>query len=152
MVSRISFHEQLINLEKASNQLKSKLLHDKLKYDNYSYRDLEKDILLILNEYKIHKSIARSASNLGISRTVAVRWYIEGQRGNPNFKLLSSGIQNINNRGNRTDYEIVGKEYEIVNSNGSWIYNALVDGEKISVISSDLDHLKERIMEKNLPL
>lgn len=151
-MSTISFYEQLINLEKASNQLKSKLLHEQLKYGNYSYKNLEKEILLILNEYKINRSITKSASNLGISRTVAIKWYIEGQKGNSNFRLLSSGIMNINNRGNVVKDEVAGKDYELVNSDGSWIYSTFVEGEKISIISSDLEHLKERIIEKNLPL
>lgn len=151
-MSTISFYEQLINLEKASNQLKSKLLHEQLKYGNYSYKNLEKEILLILNEYKINGSITKSASNLGLSRTVAIKWYIEGQKGNSKFKLLSSGIKNINNRGNMVKDEVAVKDYELVNSDGSWIYSTFVEGEKISIISSDLEHLKERIIEKNLPL
>lgn len=153
-MNKISVHERLAILEKRNNRLKSLLLHDQLKYGSYSYKYLEDKILLILNEYKINKSITLSAFNVGINPGLAIRWFVEGQKGNPNFKILYSGIKRINN----PDYceekvdVIGGSDYEIECIDGSWVYTACVDGKNVSIISSDLEHLKERISSKNLPL
>ena len=149
----VSVHERLAILEKRNNRLKSLLLHDQLKYGSYSYRHLEDKILLILNEYKINKSITLSAFNSGISPSLAIKWFVEGQNGNPNFKILYSGIKRINS----PDYceekidVIENNDYEIESINGSWVYTTYVDGKKVSIISSDLKHLKEKVYSKNLP-
>lgn len=154
MVNNISVHERLVILEKRNNRLKSLLLHDQLKYGSYSYRHLEDKILLILKEYKINKSITLSACNCGINPSLAIKWFVEGQKGNPNFKILYSGIRRINNG----DYceeqvDVIGdSDYEIEHVSDSWVYTTYVDGKKVSIISSDLDNLKERVSSKNLPL
>lgn len=151
-MNKISVHERLLLLEKRNNKLKYLLLHDKLKYGNYSYKPLEDKILLILNEYKINKSIALSAFNCGINPRLAVKWFAEGQKGNPNFKIFYSGIKRVNNWSAPVDEIVCEKNYEIENIGESWVYTTYVDGEKISIISSDLNHLKEKVLNGNLPL
>ena len=150
----LSVHERLAILEKRNNRLKSLLLHDQLKYGSYSYRHLEDKILLILNEYKINRSIALAAFNCGISPGLAIKWFVEGQKGNPNFKILYSGIKRINSPDDcEQDDDVTGdRDYEIECIGGSWVYTTYVDGKKVSVISSDLEHLKEKVSDKNLPL
>ena len=46
---------------------------------------------------------------------------------------------------------IENNDYEIESINGSWVYTTYVDGKKVSIISSDLKHLKEKVSSKNLP-
>ena len=153
MVNNISFYTRLSNLEKRNNGLKSLLLHDKLKHGSYSYKHLEDKILLILNEYKINKSITLAAFNSGFNPNLVLKWFVEGQKGNPNFEIFYDGIKRINNlKDNTEDLEITDNDYEIEYVGGSWVYTTYVDGEKISVISSDLNHLKEKVSDKNLPV
>ena len=153
-MNKISVHERLLRLEKRNNKLKYLLLHDQLKYGSYSYKHLEDKILLILNEYKVNKSIALAAFNNGINPNLAVKWFVEGQRGNPNFEIFYSGIKRINNwNRDEKDLKIVDeKDYEIEHIGNSWIYKTYVDGKKLSVISSDLNHLEEKVLSKGLPL
>ena len=150
----VSVHERLVILEKRNNRLKSLLLHDQLKYGSYSYKHLEDKILLILNEYKINRSITLSAFNSGINPGLAIKWFVEGQKGNPNFKILYSGIKRINNLEDCEENVDVSDDgnYEIECIDGSWVYTTNVDGKKVSIISSDFDHLKEKVSDKNLPL
>ncbi|MGX8693867.1 MAG: hypothetical protein ACSW71_03060 [Methanobrevibacter sp.] len=149
----ISVHERLATLEKRNNRLKSLLLHDQLKYGSYSYKHLEDKILLILKGYKINRSIALAAFNSGINPGLAIKWFVEGQKGNPNFKILYSGIKRINNLDDcEENVDVIGEDYEIECIDGSWVYTTYVDSKKVSLISSDLDHLKEKVSDKNLPL
>lgn len=168
-MNKISFYNRLSNLEKRNNGLKSLLLHDQLKHDNYSYKHLENKILLILNEYKINRSLTMSAFNKGINPDLALKWFVEGQKGNPNFEIFYQGIKRINSfesygknlEGIDEGYEIEsdGKDlkaahsnYEIEYTGGSWVYRTCLDGNRISIISSDLKHLKEKVSNRNLPL
>ena len=151
---KISVHERLNSLEKRNNRLKSLLLHEQLKYGNYSYRHLEDKLLLILNEYKNNKSLIKSAKIAGINYDLAIKWFVEGQKGNPNFKILYSGIKRFNKFEfveEKIDVDLE-KDYNIEHIGNSWVYTTDVEGNKLSIISSDLDHLKEKILNKNLPL
>ena len=118
------------------------MLHDQLKYGSYSYKRLEEKMLLILNEYKINKSITLSAFSSGINPSLAIKWFIEGQKGNPNFKILYFGIKRINNR----DYceenadVIEDNDYELECVSGSWVYTTYADGKKVSIISVTFSH------------
>ena len=169
MVNKISFYNRLSNLEKRNNGLKSLLLHDQLKHDNYSYKHLENKILLILNEYKINKSLTMSAFNNGINPNLALKWFVEGQKGNPNFEIFYQGIKRINSFGfdgkdlesidegheiesDGKDLKVANPDYEIEYVGGSWVYRTYTDGNRISIISSDLKHLKEKVSNRNLPL
>ena len=140
--------------------LKSKLLHEQLKCGNYSYKFFDGKLSLVLQEYKIHKSITKAAIKIGLNPNVVMKWFIEGQKGNPNFEVFYLGVARINNLNSEKvvlaeneDSEIVGKkDYTLESIGGSWVYTTFVDDEKVSIISSDLNHLKEKISNKNLPL
>lgn len=168
-MNKISFYNRLSNLEKRNNGLKSLLLHDQLKHDNYSYKHLENKILLILNEYKINKSLTMAAFNNGINPNLALKWFVEGQKGNSNFEIFYQGIKRINSFGfdwgdleniddgheiesDRKDLKAANPNYEIEYIGGSWVYRSYIDGNRISIISSDLKHLKEKVSKRNLPL
>ena len=147
----MSFYTRLNNLEKANNNLKSRLLHEQLKCGNYSFKNLEKELSLVLDAYNVHKSIVLAASSVGIDGEIALKWFFEGLRGNilfKNFYLAVSG----KGRDAKQVEDIEAPEYEIRSVGDAWIYTAFVDGEKVSVISSDLDSLNERVKRKNLPL
>ena len=157
------------NLERKNLNLRLKLTHDQLKHDNYSYKHLENKILLILNEYKINKSLTMSAFNNGINPNLALKWFVEGQKGNPNFEIFYQGIKRINSFGfdgkdlesidetheiesDGKDLEVTIPDYEIEYIGGSWVYRTYIDGNRISIISSDLKHLKEKVSNRNLPI
>ena len=154
MVNIISFYNRLSNLEKRNNGLKSLLLHDQLKHGSYSYKHLQDKILLILNEYKVNKSLTMSAFNSGVNPSLVLKWFVEGQKGNPNFEIFYNGIKRINGfEPVEEDLELVeDKDYEIEYVGGSWIYKTYVDGEKVAIISSDLKHLKEKVSNMDLPI
>ena len=105
---------------------------------------------LVLQEYKIHKSITKAAIKIGLNPNVVMKWFIEGQKGNPNFEVFYLGVARINNLNSEKvvlaeneDSEIVGKkDYTLESIGGSWVYTTFVDDEKVSIISSDLNHLK----------
>ena len=153
MVNKISFYTRVSNLEKRNNRLKSLLLHEQLKHGSYSYKHLESKILLILNEYKSNKSLTIAAFNNGVNPGLILKWFVEGQKGNPNFEIFYDGIKRINSLEYGEEVsEIVEDDYEIEYVGGSWIYRTVVGGEKISIISSDLKHLKEKVSNRNLPI
>ena len=128
MVNKISFYNRLSDLEKRNNGLKSLLLHDQLKHDNYSYKHLENKILLILNEYKINRSLTVSAFNSGINPNLVLKWFVEGQKGNPNFEIFYKGIKRINSFGfdeeeledTNNNYEIESDEEELEDTNNDY--------------------------------
>ena len=140
-------------MERANNSLKSKLLHEQLKHSSYRFIHLKKEMMLVLNEHNIHKSLAKAAFNVGVDLRLVMKWFIEGQKGNPDFKNFYLTIMKSNGLNFDLDYDktLEIPEYEIKSVDGSWIYTASVDGEKVSVISSDYEQLKMRISEKNLP-
>ena len=109
--------------------------------------------MLVLKEYNIHKSIVKAACNAGVDINSVIKWFIEGQRGNPHFRNFYLAIMKDN--GLNFDLDSYKKpeipQHNIRSVEGAWIYTANVDGEKVSIISSDYELLKKRIFEKNLP-
>ena len=148
----------LANLQKRNNVLKSKLLHDRLKYGTYQFNALKKELLMVLNAYKLHKSLIKAAKTVGIDEYLAIEWFIEGQLGNPKFRGFYLGINRMNGFKPQTHYDIITdveeikKEFDISQIGNSWIYTTYVDGEKISIISGDLDQLRQKVKSRNLPL
>ena len=132
-------------MERANNSLKSKLLHEQLRHSTYRFIHLEKEMLLVLNEYNIHKSIFKAAFNVGVDLKLVIKWFIEGQKGNPDFKNFYLTIMKSNGINFDLDYHKTPEipDYEIKSVDGSWIYTASIDGEKVSVISSDYEQLKQ---------
>lgn len=156
-------NEILNNLEKRNNFLKSKLLHEQLKYGNYNFKYFNKHSQLILNDYVHTKSLFKSSLNLGINYHDVCNWFVQGQLGNPTFKEFYRVISNINNINNLNDdsnepvEEIpvenpIEGEYEISPYGDGWSYKTFKNGEKIFLISSDLDKLKDKVRSKHLPL
>ena len=149
----MSFYERLNDLESANDSLKSKLVHEQLKCSNYSYIHLKKQIRMVLNEYQKHKSILKAASETGVDLKLVIKWFIEGQKGNPHFRNFYLAI--MKNRGFDFDWESCGplevKDYNIESVGNSWIYATDVGGERISIVSSDYERLKERVRERGLP-
>ena len=153
---------KLNNLEKKSNSLKSRLLHEQLRYDNYSFTYFHKYSKLILDEYKQHKSLFKSSSNLGIDYENVLEWYFQGQLGNSVFADFYNDINRINqfevhvkdekDIKTATPEERIDGEYEISQYGDGWSYKTFIDGEKVFLISGNLDKLKDKVKSKRLPL
>lgn len=155
----------LKNLQKRNNSLKSRLIHEQLKCGSYPFKNFKRESLKILKEYKHQKSIFKAASNLGINYNLAVKWFIQGQLGNPQFRDFYSGVYRINNSDADVSFnqhgvteeiapqvnELEG-DYKISQYGDGWSYTTYVDGEKIFIISDELDTLKKKIIDKHLPL
>ena len=155
----------LKNLQKRNNSLKSRLLHEQLKCGSYSFKNFKRESLKLLEEYKHHESIFKAASNAGINYNIAIKWFIQGQLGNPQFRDFYLGIYRINNSKEDVSFEppaitpeVVPQldetdgDYKISQYGTGWSYTAYVGGEKIFIISDELDTLKKKIHDRNLPL
>jgi hypothetical protein len=62
----------LNSLQERNNNLKSKLLHEQLKYGNYKFKNFKNDSLLVLDAYRKHKSIFKAASAVGVERNLVL--------------------------------------------------------------------------------
>lgn len=171
LITKIILMSALCNLQKRNNVLKSKLLHEKLKYGNYQFNTYKKELLLVFNAYKTHKSLIKAADSVGVDKNVAIGWFIQGFSANPQFRGFYLGINHINRSKPRTvspqprevispeskeiissESKEVAKNYTISEFLNSCTYTTVVDGEKISIISRDLDTLKQLVRSKNLPI
>lgn len=154
----------LNNLQNRNNILKSKLVHEQLKYDNYSFNSFQREMSQLLNEYYKHKSIFKAAYILDLDLNMVMKWYIQGQRGNLQFKSFYLRINHINNL-RSADEEVSSadevdsslddefcEDYVISRYGDGWSYTCYVDGEKVFLISGDLDNLKSKVKSQNLPL
>lgn len=154
----------LNSLQKRNGLLKSILLREQLKYGNYSFGYFEKYSKLILNDYKQTGSLLKSALNVGIGQFDALNWYVQGQIGNELFRQFSLEIDRINNIEvpkekivEEATQEIFNEtppdgDYTISRYGDGWGYKTFKNGEKIFLISSDLDKLKDKVRSKHLPL
>lgn len=155
----------LNNLQQRNNSLKSILIHEQIKYDNYSFDYFQK-YSSILREYRKHKSLYKSSLIVGINYEDVMNWYIQGQLNNPIFKEFSTSINKINegnvekdnsNNENEECHQILNKDigegtYKISQYGDGWSYKTFIDGEKIFIISNDLENLKKKVKSKHLPL
>ncbi len=153
----------LDNLEKRNCVLKSQLIHEQLKYGNYSSQYFKRYGLTVLNEYKTHGSFFKAASIIGIPQRVIMTWYIQGQRGDPEFRNFYLAIEDINRQNQKDDgaendisdvkmdFKQDG-EYIISEYGDGWSYKTYIDGEKIFIISNELETLKMKVRNKRLPL
>lgn len=149
----------LKNLQKRNDSLKSILLHEQLKCGRYSFKNFKRQSSRLIGEYKYHKSLFKAASNVGINYKTAIKWFIQGQLGNPQFSDFSRAISRLNNEVSiespDTDEKAAPKidgGYKISEYGDGWSYTTYVDGEKIFIISNELDSLKRKIIDRNLPL
>ena len=154
MMSEDAFY----NLEMRINSLKSKLRHEQLKYGIYSFNKFKKELLLVIDAYKTHKSIFKAASSVGVDKNIAMKWFIQGMNGDSKFRDFYLAINEINGFKPKSQQDILSevdeikKAYDILKFEDAWVYISHVDGEKVSIISSDLDNLRQKVKARGLPL
>ena len=134
-----------------NNRLKSRLRYFQLK--NNTFKSNRSRLLMknILKEYRTTKSLVVSAKNLGLDKSIPIKYYIGGQMGIPEFRKFYLEINRINEKDLTSETEVI-KEYKLKKYENSWIYTVFIDGTKISLISSDYDRMIEKIRNKRLPL
>ncbi|WP_458454695.1 hypothetical protein [Methanobrevibacter sp.] len=155
--------EDVLNsLQKKNNSLKSKLLKTQLKYGNFSLQYYEKYSGLVLEEYRHEKSLFKSALKFNIDPKEVLNWYSQGQLGNPRFQKFYREINKINSISSQNTQipenaktskpETMDGEYMISQYGDGWSYKTFVDGEKIFIISDELESLKQKVKSRHLPL
>ena len=100
--------------------------------------------------YEKDKSLIRACLNNDLNTSNVINAYVQGSLGNPGFREFYMAINRINN----PDFEVKtepANEYTLENEGFSWIYTTVIDGEKISLISSDYERLSKKIKDRNLP-
>lgn len=154
----------LNSLQIRNDSLKSKLFHEQLKSDNFSFKYHNKYINLILNEYKKNKSLVKSAQTIGIDYEIVFKWYVQGQRGNLNYRGFYLAIRDMNDsiedaieeietpQVEQIDNGFDDGEYLISQYGDGWSYKTYIDGEKIFIISNELETLKKKVKDKRLPI
>ena len=156
----------LNNLQQRNNSLKSKLLHEQIKCDNYSFEYFQKYSSIMLDEYRKHGSFYNASANMGIDYDTVINWYVQGKMGNPVFSEFSKSIDNVNELLNRQDNsndcdvepQDASKDkhfegdYNISQYGDGWSYKTFIEGEKIFIISDDLNALKDKVRTRHLPL
>ena len=141
----------LNNLEKRNNSLKSKLFHKQLKYDNFTSDHNKKYMLLVLNDYKKYNSLYKAALNNNIDFNLVLRWFVQGQLGNPQYRGFYLAILKNNSKLESCENENA-ENYVISPYGDGWSYKTFINGEKIFIIANELDDLKKKVKAKNLPL
>lgn len=148
------------SLQKRKNSLKFKLIHSQLKHGTYSFDNSRKYILTVLNQYSKYGSFFKASSNVGLTQNEIMNWYIQGQLGNPKFRGFFLAINEIN----KSNAEIEGEsskrdtnfnhddKYIISEYGDGWSYKAFVGGETVFIISNNLENLKRKVKDRNLPL
>ena len=150
------------SLQKRKNSLKFKLMHSKLKHGTYSFDNSRNDVLKVLNHYKKYGSFFKVSSIVGLTQNEIMNWYIQGLFDNPKFRGFSLVINEINKRNaGKIDDEPVREsetnfnqddEYIISEYGDGWSYKTYVDGEKVFIISNDLENLKRKVKDRHLPI
>ena len=95
-----------------NNRLKSRLIYFQLK--NNTFKSNRSRLLMknILKEYKTTKSLVVSAKNLGLDKSIPIKYYIGGQMGNPEFRKFYLEINRINEKDLTSETEVI-KEYKL---------------------------------------
>ncbi len=146
----------LNNLQKRNDLLRLKLIHEQLKFQNYSFHFIKKYSLLLINEYKKHNSLFKSSLNVGLDYNVVLNWYVQGLLGNSTFRQFFLAITDIGILDD-SESEIKSEgetewEYMISQYGDGWSYKTFINGEKIFIIANELDDLKRKVKLKHLPL
>lgn len=157
----------LNSLQIRNNSLKSKLFHEQLKLGQYSFEFHRKYMGLILNEYKKTGSLVKSSEIVGIDYEIVFKWYFQGLSENPNYRnfyLTVRGIGDLSTESSpiETNVETLESspisnaledgEYVISKYGDGWSYKTYVDGEKIFIISNELETLEKKVKDKRLPI
>ena len=151
------------NLQNRNNNLKSKLLHEQLRYGSYPFNSYRREMSRVLNVYHRYNSIFKAASALGLNKSMVMNWYVQGQMGNLKYRSFYLRVNHINNLKNSADEipaENTVEKADVETPDGfrispygdGWSYTTYVDGEKIFIISGDLENLKSKIRSRSLPL
>lgn len=156
------------SLQIRTNSLKSKLFHEQLKLGQFSFKFQRKYMYLILNEYKKTNSLVKSAEIVGIDYELVFKWYFQGLCDNLYYKDFYLAVQEIGNFSTKSStfktgtdetiesapiYNTIGEEEYIVSRYGDgWSYKTYVDGEKIFIISNEIETLKKKVKDKRLPI
>ena len=146
----------LNNLQKRNDLLRLKLIHEQLKFQNYSFHFIKKYSLLLINEYKKHNSLFKSSLNVGLDYNVVLNWYVQGLLGNSPFRQFFLAINDIGILDD-SESEIKSEgetewEYMISQYGDGWSYKTYIGGEMIFIIANELDDLKRKVKLKHLPL
>lgn len=144
------FKNQVHDLTRKNNRLKSKLRHAQLKNNVFKPNHSKSELDLVLKYYEKDKSLIRACLNNDLNTSNVINAYVQGSLGNPGFREFYMAINRINN----PDFEVKtepANEYTLENEGFSWIYTTVIDGEKISLISSDYERLSKKIKDRNLP-
>ena len=147
--------DALASLQMRNNVLKSKLLHEMLRHGNFYFNTFRKEQLLVLHAYKTHKSLFKAADSAGVDKSLPIKWFVQGLFGNPQFRGFYLAISRMNGYGPQIEVpevEEIVKNYSISEFDNAWTYTTEIDGEKISLISGDLDNLRELARSKDLPI
>lgn len=154
-------YDALESLEKRNNFLKSLLLHEQLKCGVVPLNYLEKYFLNIISEYKVCGSLLKSADIVGINPKLVMDWYVQGQLKNPIFRGFYLAVANSNDSPENDDAssadeniveDVIEGDYEISAYGDGWSYRTYVGGEKIFIISDDIETLKKKVEDRHLPL
>lgn len=154
-------NDVLNSLQKRNGSLKSQLIHDQLRYGNYSFDYSRKYVLTVLNQYRKHRSFFKVAYEVGLTQKQLMGWYVQGQMGNPEFRGFYLMINEINKAEIRTDDEVICEsemdfnqdgEYEISRYGDGWSYKTFIGDDKVFLISDDIESLKRKVKDNHLPL
>ena len=144
----------LDNLQKRNDYLKSKLIHEQLKYNNYDFKNIKKQSLNFIKEYRQNKSFYKSSIKTGISQDVAFNWFIQGMSGNEIFRAFYLVIKNIsvNNEVTFKKEDEAIEEFIVSQYGDGWSYKTYINDEKIFIIANELEDLKKKVRARNLPI
>ncbi|MEE1134748.1 MAG: hypothetical protein UHW60_08255, partial [Methanobrevibacter sp.] len=103
-----------------------------------------------------------------IDYEIVFKWYFQGLSGNPNYRDFYLAVRDIGDLSTENftfemeDDEIIESapvnsaledgEYVISQYGDGWSYKTYVDGEKIFIISTELETLKDKVKDKRLPI
>jgi len=154
---------QYAHLQRKNNSINTKLIHNQIQSKNYTFKYYKKYSSLIIKEYKQHKSLFKASQIIGIDYNIVINWYVQGQLNNPKFRGFYLLINEINQNSNTKSEtknptqieqkpEIPEDKYVLSEYGDGWSYKTYIDGEKIFIISNELETLKKKIKKKQFPL
>lgn len=144
-----NFKNQLHDLVRRNNRLKSRLRHAQLKNNLFKLNHSKKGLDLVLKDYKLDKSLIKACLSNRLNSHNVINAYVQGALGNPGFREFYLEVNKINNLQLEVKSKPV-KDYTLKNYGSCWIYTTVINDEKISLISSDYERLVKTIKERKL--
>ena len=142
------FNDSLHDLTRRINKLRSVLRHNQFRHNIFILKHSKNANCLVLNEYEKSNSLIKSANAFKLDKSNPVDVHVKGQNDSSEFREFHDEINTFNNKNSEVKKE---KDYTLKNVESSWIYTTVVNGEKISLISSDYERLCGKIKKRNLP-